>query len=229
VSVADLRLFTSKAYADEFLRDAKRGYVAPATWIDEEQILTEDQANAYWASKTGYTRLLFAGRLTPDKGVNVLINAIRQVVPAHAKLTITIIGAGPLRRECADLARGLATNSVKVELLEPVKYGAPFFNLHRSCDAVLVPSLSDEQPRLTFDAFSQAIPVIGSDSGGICEVVDHQLNSRLFSVGTLMHWPERWIGRVITDRRSEPWEWRHLRNANDLRIGQCIGLAIVFC
>ncbi len=184
VKIADLRLFTSEAYANQFLgKDAKRAYVIPATWINEEAILTEDQANAYWTSKTGHTRLLFAGGLASDKGVKVLIEAIRQVAREHTQLAITIIGDGALRRECADLANGISKNSFSVVLLERVKYGEPFLNLLRGYDAVLVPSLSDEQPRVIFDAFSQAVPVLGSDTGGIRQVVDHQLNGRLFSPG----------------------------------------------
>jgi glycosyltransferase involved in cell wall biosynthesis len=184
VNVADLRLFTSKAYANEFLKkDAKRAYVVPATWIDEARILSQDQASAYWASKTGDTRLLFAGKLISDKGVKVLIDAIHQVARKHAKLAITIIGDGPFRSECVDLVGSGTTNTVSVEILEPVKYGEAFFNLLRGYDAVLVPSLSDEQPRVIFDAFSQAVPVLGSATGGICEVVDHQFDGRLFSPG----------------------------------------------
>jgi glycosyltransferase involved in cell wall biosynthesis len=34
-----------------------------------------------------------------------------------------------------------------------------------------------------FDAFSQALPVLGSNTGGIREIVDHELNGRLFSPG----------------------------------------------
>ena len=79
VNIADLRLFPLKAYANQFLgNNAKRAYVIPATWIDEEEILTEDQASAYWTSKTGHIRLLFAGGLASQKGVKVLIEAIRQ-------------------------------------------------------------------------------------------------------------------------------------------------------
>jgi len=184
ISVADLRFFTSKAYVDEFLKkNAERAYVIPATWIDEEQILTEDQASVCWSSKTGKIRLLYAGTLVSEKGVNVLIEAVRQVAQEHAKLAITIIGSGPLQRACADLAASLTENSVSVVMLEPVKYGEPFLNLLRSFDAVLAPSLSDEQPRVIFDAFSQAVPVLGSDTGGIREVVDHQLNGQLFAAG----------------------------------------------
>src|SRR5262249_19627379 len=79
VNLADLRLFTSKAYAEEFLKPkAERAYVLPATWIDEDVILTTAQAKACWASKTGHIRLLYAGTLGPLKGVEVLIEAIHQ-------------------------------------------------------------------------------------------------------------------------------------------------------
>ncbi len=54
----------------------------------------------------------------------------------------------------------LKAHSVRVSLLEPVSYGT-FLNLLRGFDAILVPSLSDEQPRPIFDAFSQAVPVLG--------------------------------------------------------------------
>jgi glycosyltransferase involved in cell wall biosynthesis len=184
VNLADLRLFTSKAYSEEFLKpNAERAYVLPATWIDEEIILTKAQANAIWASKTGHIRLLYAGTLAPIKGVKLLIEAVRQLGREHIEIVITIIGDGPLRRECTELARDTSTGTARVVMLDPVKYGEPFFDLLRHYDALLAPSLSDEQPRVIFDAFSQAVPVLGSDTGGIREVVDHLLNGQLFPPG----------------------------------------------
>ena len=64
-------------------------------------------------------------------------------------------------------------------VLDEVPYGEPFMSLLRGFDAVLVPSLSDEQPRITYDALSQAVPVIGSATGGICEVVESGVTGRL--------------------------------------------------
>jgi glycosyltransferase involved in cell wall biosynthesis len=61
-----------------------------------------------------------------------------------------------------------------ISSLGEVRYGPDFFRLVRRFDAVLVPSVSDEQPRIIFDAFSQAVPVIGSDAGNIREIVDHK-------------------------------------------------------
>src|SRR5450631_1409190 len=122
--------------------------------------------------KRGCVRLHFAGRLITDEGTRVLIDALREAANHHkSPLEIVIIGSGELWHECSDLVREIQSSSVRVSLLEPVSYGAPFLNLLRGFDAILVPSLSDEQPRLIFDAFSQAVPVLGSNTGGICEVV----------------------------------------------------------
>jgi glycosyltransferase involved in cell wall biosynthesis len=54
-----------------------------------------------------------------------------------------------------------------VDLLGTVSYGAPLFELIRRYDAVVVPSISDEQPRIVFDAYSQAVPVLASDTPGL--------------------------------------------------------------
>jgi glycosyltransferase involved in cell wall biosynthesis len=186
VKLADLRFFTSKAYEEDFLgpgdHGAEHSYVTPATWVDESIILTDDQADLDWNSKSGDVRLLFAGRLLADKGVRVLLKAISQIkkeIPAN----ITIIGEGPLAEECVTFCRQSLGSATNVELLKPVAYGKPFFDLLRHFHAVIVPSISEEQPRLIFDAFSQSVPVLGSNTGGIAEVVDNDVDGKLFTVG----------------------------------------------
>jgi glycosyltransferase involved in cell wall biosynthesis len=54
-----------------------------------------------------------------------------------------------------------------VRLIDPVPYGPQFFALLGQYDAVLVPSLSDEQPRIIYDAYSQGVTAIGTDTAGI--------------------------------------------------------------
>jgi glycosyltransferase involved in cell wall biosynthesis len=186
VKIADLRFFTSKAYEDDFLgpgnHTADHAYVTPATWIDESIIRSDAQADQDWRGKSETVSFLFAGRLVTDKGVRTLLDAIAKIandLPA----SITIIGDGPLANECKDFAARNGSRLTKVALLQPVPYGTPFYDLLRRFDAVIVPSISDEQPRLIFDAFSQGIPVIGSNTGGISEVIDDGLNGKLFRAG----------------------------------------------
>jgi glycosyltransferase involved in cell wall biosynthesis len=72
----------------------------------------------------------------------------------------------------------------RVFLCDPIPYGPAFFAMLRKHNAVVVPSLSDEQPRIIFDAFSQGLPVLGSDTGGIREVVDDGVNGKLVVPGS---------------------------------------------
>jgi glycosyltransferase involved in cell wall biosynthesis len=186
VKMSDLRFFTSRAYESDFLGPgdhfADHSFVTPATWIDETVILSDEQAVYDWNNKEETISFLFAARLVADKGVQILLDAIDRIardVNAH----VTIIGEGPLADACRQFVIQHKGSTLKVELMQAVQYGDPFFELLRRFDAVIVPSVSDEQPRLIFDAFSQSIPVLGSDTGGIAEVVDEGVNGRLFKSG----------------------------------------------
>jgi glycosyltransferase involved in cell wall biosynthesis len=100
------------------------------------------------------------------------------VAESGADVEFTIVGKGDLREDCIAAASSLA-GKVTVNVLDEVPYGSPFLNLLRGFDALLLPSRSDEQPRVAYDALSQAVPVIGSATGGICEVVESEFSGRL--------------------------------------------------
>jgi glycosyltransferase involved in cell wall biosynthesis len=183
IRMADLRLFTSRAYLEELLPPGSpRAFVTPATWLNEEWILPDEAAEACWDAKRGPVRLLFAARMLPQKGVEVLLGAIRSAAEAGADVAFSIIGTGPMREDCVAAARQLAGRAA-VDVLDEVPYGEPFLELLRGFDAALVPSLSDEQPRIAYDALSQAVPVIGSSTGGIREVVESGVTGRLSPPG----------------------------------------------
>jgi glycosyltransferase involved in cell wall biosynthesis len=79
---------------------------------------------------------------------------------------LDILGEGALRNECESAAAELK-GITAVNVLGTVPYGAPLFSVIRQYDAVVVPSISDEQPRIVFDAYSQAVPVLASDTPGL--------------------------------------------------------------
>ena len=72
---------------------------------------------------------------------------------------------------------------MKVRFVEPVPYGPEFFGKLSEYDALLVPSLSGEQQRILFDAFSQGVPVIASDTKGVRDVVEDGVNGFLCPTG----------------------------------------------
>jgi uncharacterized protein YciI len=75
-----------------------------ATWIDEQWVLSADEAHAAWHAKQGPMRLLFAGRFIDDKGVPTLLDALEIASEAGCDATVTLIGEAELRERCASFA-----------------------------------------------------------------------------------------------------------------------------
>lgn len=170
---ANVALFTHSTYRDT-LHTGGRGaaYVTPAVWINEIDILDEAIAEALWTSKLAEpVRVLFAGRLVAGKGINVLLSALRILDGRGVNAQVDIIGEGDRRKICEQAARTF--RCVCLSILDPVPYGRPFFDVVRRYQALLVPSLTDEQPRIVFDANAQAVAVIASNTAGLRPHVEH--------------------------------------------------------
>jgi glycosyltransferase involved in cell wall biosynthesis len=171
LSKSNLAIFTQDGYRKTLMgRQASRGHVIPASWIDEQNILKDAEAEQVWQTKLtaadSRLKILFVGRLVPDKGVRVLLGALRQLSACDAPIMLSILGEGDLKSECTKIGSEL-TGVTSVRVLGTVPYGAPLFALIREYDAIVVPTISDEQPRIVFDAYSQAVPVLASDTAGL--------------------------------------------------------------
>jgi glycosyltransferase involved in cell wall biosynthesis len=110
---------------------------------------------------------LYLGRLHDSKGVDVLIRAMTKCPKAHLK----IVGGGPEEGNLRVLADQLKTSNV--EFLGS-KWGAELTPLLRNCRFVVVPSVWYENfPFVINESFATGKAVIGSDIGGIPELVQH--------------------------------------------------------
>ena len=146
------------------------GFVIPASWIDKKDILPKEAAEEHWRKKLSVSdsrlKILFVGRLAHDKGILTLLEAMRQLNIDSFPISLGVVGDGVLKSQCESIASEL-TGTTKVSLLGTVRYGEPLFAVIRGYDAVVVPSIGDEQPRIVFDAYSQAVPILGSDTPGL--------------------------------------------------------------
>jgi glycosyltransferase involved in cell wall biosynthesis len=184
--MASLAIFTHSGYEKSLLKsDHSGGCVIPASWIDEGIVLPRPGAEASWEVKSatpGRLRLLFAGRLQKEKGVRVLLEALRLVNDEGLNVELDILGSGDLRDECERLASAWRGPS-RLRLLGTVPYGPEFFSLLQGYHAVVVPSLSDEQPRIVFDAYSQALPVLASRTEGLSDCIQEGVTGMLVRPG----------------------------------------------
>lgn len=175
---ADARIFTQSYYRKFFLQEERdRTLIAPATWIDETNLVSPEVVKKRYLERKGkMIQMIFPARLVEDKGVFVLFDAIEYLKSMGVNVQITIMGSGELDKDCKAFALKKFGN-VKVVYREPVEYGNEFFNALCSYDMVLVPNLKEEQPRIVFDAFSQGLGVIASDTSGILDVTIDGVNA----------------------------------------------------
>jgi len=180
---ADVSFYTQPTYRDTLLaRPGTTAYVTPAVWINEVDALDETSAYKLWQLKLLQpVRLLFAGRLVAGKGIDVLLAALKLLEKRESRVQVDIIGEGERRGECVKAGREFRT--VGLSVLDSVPYGEEFFKILRRYHALLVPSLTDEQPRIVFDASAQALPLIASDTAGLRPHVDHDRTGWLVPSG----------------------------------------------
>lgn len=125
--------------------------------------------------------VLFIGRLSKIKGVDVLIRAMEGVENAR----LLIAGDGEQRRELEELARRL---SISARFFGQVG-AAERDELLYSCDVVIIPSLvmacgrTEGTPVVCFEAMAAGRPVIASRAGGLAEIISDGENGLLFDAG----------------------------------------------
>jgi glycosyltransferase involved in cell wall biosynthesis len=193
VNRADLTIFTQEYYRRSLLNHkSEQGFVINASWIDEQNVCTEVAVKERWQQAQGeaIARILFVGRLTPAKGVRVLLEAIPLAVQQGTSVQLDILGDGELLAEC----QAAAQKSAHIRLLGTRPYGPEFFALLQEYQAIVIPTLSDEQPRLIYDAYSQGVPVLASDTDGSRACVIEGITGRLvapndaLALANLLQW-----------------------------------------
>ena len=125
--------------------------------------------------------VLFAGRLSTEKGLEILVKAARL-----SGADVRIAGTGPLEGLIREWTRESSLASVR---LLGFQSGQVLRKLYANAAAVVVPSQWFENcPMSILESFAAGTPVIGSDIGGIPELVEDGKTGRLFepaNAGTL--------------------------------------------
>lgn len=105
---------------------------------------------------------LFFGRLTPEKGVDLLLDAWQRHADGDAG-TLRIAGDGPLRARVEAAAAARAD----VEYLGLVDHAEVVPGLVRAASVVVVPSTyADALPTVILEALASGRPVLGTNVGG---------------------------------------------------------------
>jgi glycosyltransferase involved in cell wall biosynthesis len=120
---------------------------------------------------------LVAGRLSPEKGVDIAIRAIGRLPGAR----LDVAGTGAEEDRLRRLADSVAPGRVRFLGLVP-KSGV--HDLMLGASVVAVPSRwYENQPMVVLEALARGVPVVGSNLGGLPELVQPGLTGELVPPG----------------------------------------------
>ncbi|RKX87173.1 MAG: glycosyltransferase family 1 protein, partial [Spirochaetes bacterium] len=118
---------------------------------------------------------IYYGRLSAEKGIPVLLKAFAKADTGSLK----IIGTGPDKKSLERLVSDLKI-SRKVEFTGPV-YGEQLKKLVSGAQFVVVPSeWYDNSPLVIYESLTMGKPVIGSNMGGIPELINIGVDGFIF-------------------------------------------------
>lgn len=112
--------------------------------------------------------VISAGRLSPEKGVAILLQAAAQLLIECPNARFAVFGEGPLRSQ-------LEVQSNRLGLLERLAFYGFVPELREilpAADVLVNPSLSEEAPNIVLEGMAAGIPVVATSVGAVPEIAD---------------------------------------------------------
>lgn len=114
-------------------------------------------------------------RIAYQKGIDVLVDCVQQLMKVQPGIRFVVIGDGPLEREMKNLAR---EKGVDGHLTFAGRNDTPFRFL-RAADLMLLTSRWEALPISIVEAFQTGTPVVATDCSGVVQLVDDSVGARV--------------------------------------------------
>jgi len=133
---------------------------------------------------------LFIGRLVTGKGIDILIKAFAQILSSISS-NLIIVGSGPNENNLKQLAAKLLPSS-RYEFTGHISSSSEVANYYTKARCMVLPAVwFENMPLSILEAFAHARPVIGSNIGGIPEMVIDGKTGLLFEPGAISELAEK--------------------------------------
>jgi glycosyltransferase involved in cell wall biosynthesis len=150
-------------------------------WVDTDTYSPEMRNPTFWKSSgTGLGRfvLLYVGRVSREKGLEMLVDAFKERVEAGMPIALAVIGDGPYRGEMEASLAGYPALFTGYLAGEQLQRG------YASADLFVFPSATDTFGNVVLEAQASGLPVIVSDEGGPRELMVDGETGLVFRAGS---------------------------------------------
>ena len=139
--------------------------------LDTEMFTPARRKPAFWEKfgvDNGEVRLLYVGRISREKDLDVLANAYRRLRDEGLPVHLFVVGHGPYSEAFA--------RSLPEAFFTGYLTGKELATAYASADIFIFPSTTDTFGNVILEAQACGVPVVVSDSGGPKELVEDRTN-----------------------------------------------------
>lgn len=153
--------------------DPARVHVIPNA-LDEARLSAMTEAVKASTDSCWDGRIMAMGRMTPEKGHDLLLAACAQVLPEFPRWRLELIGDGPLRTALQAQQSEISNQVVfHGQLVEP-------FGTLKAADIFVLPSRVEGFPNVLLEAMALGRPCVSFNCpSGPSELIDHEVNGLL--------------------------------------------------
>lgn len=151
--------------------------VDPAGFKFDADIQIKRESYALPQEKVVY----YVGRLVTEKGVQILLEAIPKILHYHPNTKFIIAGRGPFEGELKYKATSMGID--RQVLFTGYVDDVTRNSLYHFADVAVIPSLYEPFGIVALEAMAAQTPVVVSDTGGLGEIIKHQVNGMKFYSG----------------------------------------------
>lgn len=156
------------------------------------------------APTSGEFLIMTAARLSPEKGINVLIDAAHRVLDHHPGARFIVFGSGPERHHLEQL---IEMNDLG-HAVRLVGFRDDLDHLWPNADLMVLPSLSEGLPNVVLEASAAGVPVVATAVGGTPEAVVDGETGLLIQPDDPVA-----LAKAITDLLADPAKCRNMGEA----------------
>ena len=124
-------------------------------------------------------KLLYVGRLEPEKGVEYLIEALDRLRKTEGiEFHLDIVGSGPDRNILKKKKEESGVNRYVI-FFGHIPSGPNLFEIYERSDIFVLPSLTEGAPQVLYEAMAKGLPIIATAVGGVPDIIKDGENGLL--------------------------------------------------